>query len=109
MRVLVVSDIHGNLEALRRVADRTFDQVLCLGDLVDYGPRPKECIDWVRSHSTATMRGNHDHALASEESCPRSARRPKRRSMILRFGNEIVTNPGASGSRATAIRGPRSP
>ena len=45
MRVLVVSDLHGNWAALRAVEARErADQVLCLGDLVDYGPSPGEIV-----------------------------------------------------------------
>jgi len=55
MRVLVVSDIHGNIEALRAVvaAEPGVDQVLCLGDSVDYGPAPDEVVSWVRHHASA--------------------------------------------------------
>jgi hypothetical protein len=41
--VLAVSDVHANWEALRRVPDEC-DAVIFVGDLVDHGPRPKECI-----------------------------------------------------------------
>jgi predicted phosphodiesterase len=75
MRALVISDIHGNIDALRAV-DRQweeglaqFDQIVCLGDLVDYGPDASEVIHWVRSHATDVVRGNHDHAMATGESC----------------------------------------
>jgi len=37
---------------------------LFLGDLVDYGVDPAPCVDWVREHATASVRGNHDHAVA---------------------------------------------
>jgi protein phosphatase len=71
MRVLVVSDLHGNIEALRSVvaAEPRVDRVLCLGDLVDYGPRPDEIVTWVREHALATVRGNHDNAVALGEDC----------------------------------------
>ncbi len=75
MRALVISDIHGNIEALRALEAqwgervRDFTQIICLGDLVDYGPNPGDVIDWVRSHATHVVRGNHDHAVATGESC----------------------------------------
>lgn len=71
MRVLVVSDIHGNLEALRAVAEAEpdVDRVICLGDLVDYGPHPDATVAWVRARAFATVRGNHDHAAAFGEDC----------------------------------------
>jgi predicted phosphodiesterase len=75
VRALVLSDIHGNIDALRALETfwgtrlRDFDQIICLGDLVDYGPNPGDVIDWVRSHATHVVRGNHDHAVATGESC----------------------------------------
>lgn len=69
MRILVVSDIHANLAALRAIPDAGIDHVLCLGDLVDYGPDPAPCIDWVRARAAAAIEGNHDHAVAHHTSC----------------------------------------
>jgi len=70
MRALVISDIHGNLQALEavlRVArSRTgggFDQLWNLGDVVGYGARPNEVIDTLRALETERsihVRGNHD-------------------------------------------------
>lgn len=71
MRVLVISDLHGNDAALRAVLDAagSVDSILCLGDLVDYGPEPAACVDWVRRHATAVVRGNHDDALVRGIRC----------------------------------------
>lgn len=63
MRVAIVSDIHGNIEALSSLPSE-YDELWVLGDLVDYGPSPREVIDFVRSHATVVVRGNHDHAVA---------------------------------------------
>jgi putative phosphoesterase len=63
MRILVVADIHANRAALDAIRE-PFDACLCLGDLVEYGPHPAACIDWVRTHVTAAVRGNHDHGAA---------------------------------------------
>jgi putative phosphoesterase len=63
MRLLVVADIHGNWPALQAVPEAA-DAVLCLGDLVTYGPSPRECIAWVRARAAYVVRGNHDTALA---------------------------------------------
>ncbi len=67
MRILVVSDIHANPAAVAAVAAAEagpFDARLCLGDIVEYGPDPGPCIDWVRANCTAAVRGNHDHGAA---------------------------------------------
>jgi hypothetical protein len=42
--------------------------VICLGDVVGYGPEPKECLDMVRKHSSVTLMGNHDYAVLYEPS-----------------------------------------
>src|SRR5262245_1741107 len=63
MRILVLADIHANWPALAAVRE-SFDACLFLGDLVDYGTNPVPCIEWVQAHAIATVRGNHDHAVA---------------------------------------------
>lgn len=67
MRYAVLSDIHGNLEALQAVLDdaaaRT-DALLCLGDVVGYGPDPERCLDAVAARAVAMVGGNHEHAVA---------------------------------------------
>jgi diadenosine tetraphosphatase ApaH/serine/threonine PP2A family protein phosphatase len=59
----ILSDIHGNLEALQAVladAERHgAEAVVCLGDVVGYGPNPGECLDLVRGFRL-TVLGNHD-------------------------------------------------
>ena len=67
MRVLIASDIHGNVEALQAVlkdaeSSGGFDQLWSLGDLVGYGPDPGACIDLIRQHDGVTIAGNHDLA-----------------------------------------------
>jgi predicted phosphodiesterase len=63
MKIAIISDIHGNLAALETFPEKSFDQLWCMGDLVDYGPRPHQVIQWVRDHATAVIRGNHDQAV----------------------------------------------
>jgi putative phosphoesterase len=63
MRILVVSDIHGNWPALAAI-DEPHDVCLCLGDLVDYGPDSARCVRWAMEHAHYTIRGNHDHGVA---------------------------------------------
>ncbi len=61
----ILSDIHGNLEALRAVLDdidrRGITRLHCLGDIIGYGPNPRECLDLVRSFEICLL-GNHDQA-----------------------------------------------
>lgn len=63
MKIAIVSDIHANLAALEAFPEEHYDQLWCLGDLVDYGPMPHEVIQRVRDVATVTVRGNHDHAV----------------------------------------------
>ncbi|MBV9438516.1 MAG: metallophosphoesterase, partial [Candidatus Eremiobacteraeota bacterium] len=64
MRYAVLSDVHANLEALTAAAERMLpdDGVLCLGDVVGYGPNPNECVAWLREHQAQMVLGNHDVA-----------------------------------------------
>ncbi len=66
MRVLVLSDIHSNLEALRAVLRDAgaVDATWCLGDLVGYGPQPNECVELLRQcePNVLCIAGNHDCA-----------------------------------------------
>lgn len=70
MKILILADIHANWEALSAFASHgiSWDACLCIGDLVDYGVTPGPCVDWVREHATAWVRGNHDHAVAQRVS-----------------------------------------
>jgi putative phosphoesterase len=70
MRILVISDLHANWPALEAVLGaQAFDHVIVVGDLVSYGPHPREVVEWVRSHATVAVRGNHDDALACGSDC----------------------------------------
>jgi predicted phosphodiesterase len=63
MRALVLSDIHGNLEALEAVlaaAEGQYDELWNLGDMVGYGASPNQVIDRIRPLSAVVVRGNHD-------------------------------------------------
>jgi putative phosphoesterase len=66
VRVLVVSDIHGNWPALEAVAAVPHDAIVCLGDIVGYGPQPGECLRWLRANGAEIVQGNHDRALADD-------------------------------------------
>jgi diadenosine tetraphosphatase ApaH/serine/threonine PP2A family protein phosphatase len=62
MRFALVSDVHGNLEALQAVLARVApgDRLLCLGDTVGYGPDPNPCVALIRERAEAAVLGNHD-------------------------------------------------
>ena len=67
MRFLILSDIHANLTALDAslaAAEGRWERILCLGDIVDYGPDPNEVTERVKALDPIIIRGNHDKAVA---------------------------------------------
>jgi diadenosine tetraphosphatase ApaH/serine/threonine PP2A family protein phosphatase len=66
----IISDIHSNAEALRAVlADiktKDVDRIICLGDIIGYGPDPLECLDMVQEHCEWALMGNHDFGVLYE-------------------------------------------
>jgi diadenosine tetraphosphatase ApaH/serine/threonine PP2A family protein phosphatase len=66
----LISDIHANAEALRAVlADidsRGVERIICLGDIIGYGPDPLGCVDLVRKRCAWSLMGNHDFAVLYE-------------------------------------------
>ncbi len=67
-RVIIFGDLHANWEALLALqqAERRPDAVLCLGDIVGYGPDPKRCLDAVRASVTHLIGGLHDRAMGKD-------------------------------------------
>ena len=65
IRIAIFGDLHANWEALLALqqAERHPDAVLCLGDIVGYGPDPKLCLDSVRANATHVIGGGHDRAV----------------------------------------------
>ncbi|MHC4755543.1 MAG: metallophosphoesterase family protein [Planctomycetota bacterium] len=66
----VISDIHSNIEALTTVLGdierRGIKDIYCLGDVVGYGPNPKECLDLIIKKTKWCVLGNHDYAVFYE-------------------------------------------
>jgi putative phosphoesterase len=64
VRIALLSDIHGDIDALERVWDHldgmSIDMTLCAGDLVGYGPEPDAVVGFLSAHSITCVRGNHD-------------------------------------------------
>ena len=72
MQLALISDVHGNLEALSSVArsihNEGAEKVVFLGDIVGYGANPNECIDMLREITKELIAGNHDMASAGKTS-----------------------------------------
>jgi predicted phosphodiesterase len=86
----VISDIHGNLEALEAVLRDIPEEVrivYCLGDVIGYGANPDECCDIVRELGMPVISGNHDLAVTDLETDLKAAHdRDARRTLRPRFG-----------------------
>ncbi len=77
MKLAIFSDIHGNFtawqEAFSIMKTQQVDQLLCVGDIVGYGPRPNQVINHLRDQQQSGLdikliQGNHDHGLINEQS-----------------------------------------
>jgi len=68
MRIAILGDIHGNLHALESVEkdikQQGVDEIICLGDTLNFGAFPKECLDWVKENCSVVLRGEHDTFVA---------------------------------------------
>lgn len=76
MKIGIISDIHGNYEALKMVLAEldkmNIAEIYCLGDVVGYYSQVNECCDELRSRNIPCLMGNHDWYMASGGFCPRS-------------------------------------
>ncbi|MGM0443613.1 MAG: metallophosphoesterase family protein [Fibrobacterota bacterium] len=72
MKTALISDIHGNLDALEAVLEHIetmqVDRIICLGDIIGYGPNPNECVSRVSEAAVETVLGNHDSAVFAPSS-----------------------------------------
>ncbi len=76
MKILILSDIHANWYALEAILDKeSYDALIFLGDVVDFGPNPRNCMKFLINSSKGRfggVRGDHDHAMAYgiDSKCP---------------------------------------
>ena len=70
MRIAIISDIHGNLEALKATLEdinkKSVDKIICLGDIIAKGVHPVECIKLIRENCDVVIRGNTDEYFSKE-------------------------------------------
>ena len=73
MKILLISDVHSNLDALDHILETVpFDQALFIGDAVDYGPYPFEVYSRLKQIHAVRVLGNHDAAAAFGIDCKSS-------------------------------------
>ncbi len=68
MKIAVISDIHSNLDSFEAVIKSLpeYDKLICLGDIVGYGPQPNEVVErLIQLQPTTVLLGNHDHAVVT--------------------------------------------
>ncbi len=91
MRIAIISDIHGNYEALKNVLayidNLKISEIFCLGDVVGYYSQVNECCDELRNRNVKCVMGNHDWYMASDSFCPRS----KSVNDCLEYQRKIIT------------------
>lgn len=90
MKILIVSDIHGNLEALT-VLQEAYDELWVLGDLVNYGPDPGAVIDFVRSKAHLIVSGNHDYSIGFNQDPRCSARFQAMAEATRQYSNSVLS------------------
>ena len=70
MKIAIISDIHGNLEALKSVLNdiesKNINKIYCLGDIIAKGSHSKECIDLIKEKCEVVLKGNCDEYFASD-------------------------------------------
>jgi len=69
MKVAIIADIHGNLDALKVVIEdirgRGIKDIVCAGDIVGYGPEPDKCVELIRKNLVTCVRGNHEQVAVT--------------------------------------------
>lgn len=71
MKIAIISDIHGNYEALMSVdediQEAEVDKIICLGDFINYGPQPEEVARYLIDNDIPCVLGNHENAIMHKE------------------------------------------
>jgi predicted phosphodiesterase len=69
MKIGLISDIHGDIDALRMALEHLHDadHILCAGDLVEKGSAGPAVVDLIRERSIPTVRGNHDEMIQGNQ------------------------------------------
>lgn len=86
MKIGVISDIHGNLEAFRAVLEdmdgQELDEIVCLGDNVGYGPEPELVVRLLRDRGIPSVMGNHELVLAQPRYLKKMNPKPRKSALL---------------------------
>ena len=86
MKIAVISDIHGNLEAFRAVLadieESHIEDIVCLGDNIGYGPEPEAVVRLLRDRGIASVLGNHELVLAKPRYLKQMNPSPRKSALI---------------------------
>lgn len=89
MKIAIISDLHGNYEALRSLPNN-YDELWVIGDLVNYGPEPGAVVDFVMKNSTIVVRGNHDHSIGFDVDPRCTARYQKMAELTRKYTASVL-------------------
>ncbi|MFP4475341.1 MAG: metallophosphoesterase family protein [Desulfatibacillaceae bacterium] len=94
MKLAIMSDIHGNLEAFQEVLadmdEQGVEDVVCLGDCVGYGPDSDKVLDLLWSRRIPSVLGNHEEAIFSDEIL--NWFNPQARETVLKIRSQIPSD-----------------
>ena len=90
MKIAIISDVHGNLEALKAtlkdIQKRNIDKIYCLGDTLAKGVHPKECIKLIKENCEIVLQGNTDEYFSKEHNLEE---KPDRKSTRLNSSHRL--------------------
>ena len=90
MKIVIISDIHGNFDALSALPE-VYDELWVLGDLVNYGPDPAAVVDFVRSKAAVAVCGNHDYSIGFNQDPRCSPRFREMAEATRRYTNTVLS------------------
>jgi protein phosphatase len=90
MKIVIISDLHGNFDALSALPE-AYDELWVLGDLVNYGPEPAATIGYVRSNAAIVVCGNHDYSIGFNQDPQCSPRFREMAEATRRYTNSVLS------------------
>lgn len=94
MKIAIISDIHGNLEALKTtlqdIEKRKIDKIICLGDIIAKGVHSKECLELVKKNCEVVIQGNTDKYFSLEYKNIKEL--PEQEQKRIRWNQSLITS-----------------